>query len=145
MLKISKMTDYATAILLFMQKQKSLHSADYIAGSVNLELPTTSKVLKLLTKAEILQSTRGMNGGYKLARDVKKISVYDVIKAIEGEAAITDCTMTDSICNQMHECNSMSGWQKVNAQIQKVLTDMTLAKMYELNETGKTDIKLLIK
>lgn len=145
MLKISKLTDYATAILLYMSKDAELKTTDSIALSVGLELPTTSKVLKLLTKADLLSSTRGVNGGYSLGKKIENISLFDVIQAIEGKTAITDCSHTDNICNQVSGCNSKSGWQKVNAQIQNILSTMTIARMIELNGIAKPDIKLNIK
>jgi len=69
MLKISRLTDYATAVVLFLQKDNQLQSSELIAQAVGLEIPTVSKVLKLLTKAQILSSIRGANGGYQLAKN----------------------------------------------------------------------------
>ncbi len=145
MLKISRLTDYATAVILFMQSNNKLHSSEVIAKSVGLEIPTVSKVLKLLTKATILTSTRGAGGGYKLAKETKQITLYDVIVAIEGDTAITECTKTDSLCAQEQGCDSKTGWQKVNQQIENILVKMTIARMAELNGASKPDIKLMVK
>ncbi len=145
MLKISRLTDYATAVVLYLQDNNKLHSADYIAQGVSLETPTVSKVLKLLTKAQILTSIRGSNGGYKLAKLVKEISLYDVITAIEGNAAITECTKTDSYCSQEQGCDTRTGWQKVNDDIKDILLKMTIERMAELNGASKPDISLIIR
>ncbi len=145
MLKISRLTDYATAVILFMQKDDKLYSSEIIAKGVGLEIPTVSKVLKLLTKAKILVSTRGANGGYQLAKVSDDITLFDVIQAIEGNTAITECTKTDSLCAQEQGCDSRTGWQKVNQQIENILVQMTIAKMAELNGASKPDIKLMVK
>ena len=145
MLKISRLTDYATAVILFMQNDNKLYSSEMIALGVRLEIPTVSKVLKLLTKAKILASTRGANGGYKLAKASDDITLFDVIQAIEGDTAITECTKTDSLCAQEQGCDSRTGWQKVNQQIEQILVQMTIAKMAELNGASKPDIKLMVK
>jgi FeS assembly SUF system regulator len=145
MLKISRLTDYATAVILFMQNDDKLYSSEMIATGVRLEIPTVSKVLKLLTKAKILASTRGANGGYQLAKTSDDITLFDVIQAIEGNTAITECTKTDSLCAQEQGCDSRTGWQKVNQQIQNILVRMTIARMAELNGASKPDIKLMIK
>ena len=145
MLKISRLTDYATAVILFMQNDDKLYSSEIIAKGVGLEIPTVSKVLKLLTKAKILASTRGANGGYKLAKASDDITLFDVIQAIEGNTAITECTKTDSLCAQEQGCDSRTGWQKVNQQIENILVQMTIAKMAELNGASKPDIKLMVK
>jgi len=145
MLKISKLTDYATAIVLFLQKDNSLHSSEYIAQRVGLEIPTVSKVLKLLTKAQILSSIRGANGGYKLAKDIAEVSLYDVIAAIEGDTAITECTKIDSLCAQEKGCDTRSGWEKVNNDIKNILLNMTIKRMAELNGVSQPDIKIMVR
>lgn len=145
MLKISRLTDYATAVIIFLQNDSNLYSTEMIAKGVNLEMPTVSKVLKLLTKAKILSSTRGVNGGYQLAQKATDISLFNVITAIEGNTAITECTKTDSLCQQENQCDSRTGWQKVNQQIEHILVQMTIARMAELNGTAKPDIRVVIK
>jgi len=145
MLKISRLTDYATAVILFMQNEQKLYASEVIAKGVGLEIPTASKVLKLLTRAKILISTRGANGGYELAKKTTTINLYDVIVAIEGQTAITECTKTDSLCAQEQGCDSRTGWQKVNLQIKQILTEMTIKKMADLNGSSATTIKLSIQ
>lgn len=147
MLKISRLTDYATAVVLFLQKDNSLQSSELIAQGVGLEIPTVSKVLKLLTKAQISASIRGANGGYKLAKDIADVSLYDVIAAIEGDTAITECTKTDSLCAQEQGCDSRSGWQQVNDDIKNILLNMTIKRMAELNGATPTqpNIKIMVK
>ncbi|HHL31721.1 MAG TPA: SUF system Fe-S cluster assembly regulator [Oceanospirillales bacterium] len=145
MLKISRLTDYATAVILFLQNDNKLYSSEMIASAVGLEIPTVSKVLKLLTKSKILSSIRGASGGYQLAKEAGKISLYDVIQAIEGQTAITECTKTDSLCAQEQGCDSRTGWQKVNQQIENILVKMTIARMAELNGVSTPDIKVMVK
>lgn len=145
MLKISRLTDYATAVVLFLQKDKKLQSTECIAQGVGLEMPTVSKVLKLLTKAHVLASIRGANGGYKLIKKVADVSLYDVITAIEGDTAITECTKAVSVCSQESECDTRSGWQQVNDDIKNILLNMTIERMAELNGSAQPDIKIKVK
>jgi len=145
MLKISRLTDYATAVVLFLQRDKGLQSSEIIAQGVGLEIPTVSKVLKLLTKAQILNSIRGTNGGYQMAKDVAEVSLYDVIAAIEGDTAITECSKTDSLCSQQQGCDTQSGWQQVNDDIKNILVKMTIKRMAELNGAAKPNITMMVK
>ena len=145
MLKISRLTDYATAVVLFLQKDNTLQSSEFIAQGVGLEIPTVSKVLKLLTKAKILASIRGANGGYKLAKDIADVSLYAVISAIEGDTAITDCLKTDSLCTQEQDCDSRSGWQQVNNDIKNILLKMTIKRMAELNGASRQGVKIMVR
>ena len=145
MLKISRLTDYATAVVLFLQRDNVLQTSEIIAQGLGLEIPTVSKVLKLLTKAQILYSIRGANGGYELAKDVADVSLYDVIAAIEGDTAITECTKTDSLCAQEQGCDTRSGWQQVNDDIKNILLNMTIKRMAQLNGAAKPDITIMVK
>lgn len=145
MLKVSKLTDYATAVVLFLQKDKKMHSSEYIATGVNLEPPTVSKVLKMLTKAGILKSIRGANGGYEIAKNSDEVTLYDVIAAIEGDTAITECNKIQSVCSQEKECDTRTGWQQVNDDIKNILSKMTIKRMAELNSASEPDIKIMVR
>ncbi|MCF6288021.1 MAG: SUF system Fe-S cluster assembly regulator [Proteobacteria bacterium] len=145
MLRISRLTDYATATVLYLHTVAGMHSTDSIAPAIGVELPTASKVLKLLTKASILTSIRGVNGGYHLTKNIEDLSLFDVITAIEGDTAITECTKTDSLCAQEPDCDTRSGWQQVNDEIKQILIKMTIKRMAELNGVAKPDIALMVK
>ncbi|NOQ34564.1 MAG: SUF system Fe-S cluster assembly regulator, partial [Methylococcaceae bacterium] len=95
MLRLSKLTDYATVILTYMAKnQHDLHAAVGISEATGINPPTVSKILKALVKAKVLQSTRGAKGGYCLARAPEKITVASVISALEGPIALTECSIS---------------------------------------------------
>ncbi len=145
MLKISRLTDYATSVVLYLQGIEGLQSTDAIAKAINVEMPTASKILKLLVKAKILTSVRGAYGGYKMASTSELITLYDVIIAIEGSTAITECSKSDSICAQQQACDTKSGWQIVNDEIKQVLSRMTIKRMAELSGTSKVDVPIMVK
>ncbi|HEX7914523.1 Rrf2 family transcriptional regulator, partial [Rudaea sp.] len=69
MLRVSKLTDYATVVMTVLaESPDEVFSAQALAERVHLELPTVSKLLKQLAQAELVESFRGVNGGYRLAR-----------------------------------------------------------------------------
>ena len=74
MLRISRLTDYATMILVYLIDQDQLNSASDVAARTNLALPTVQKLLKTLAKAGLVDSMRGAEGGYRLAREAAQIS-----------------------------------------------------------------------
>jgi len=93
MLRISKMTDYAIMVMVeLLASQGEVLSAHALAERSRLELPTVSKVLKLLVKTGLVESYRGANGGYSLERNAQDISVAEIITAIEGPIAMTECS-----------------------------------------------------
>jgi len=130
MLKLSKLTDYATVILGFMAKDHSyVHAAMEIAAATGIALPTVSKILKLLVNADVLISTRGAKGGYALARAPEQISVAAVISAMEGPIALTECSITHQGCEQASGCEVRGNWGLINQTIHNALESISLADM----------------
>ncbi|NOT10653.1 MAG: SUF system Fe-S cluster assembly regulator [Methylococcaceae bacterium] len=130
MLRLSKLTDYATVILSHMAKNgKQVHAAIEIASITGIALPTVSKILKLLVNANVLVSTRGSKGGYGLARLPEKISVATVISALEGPIALTECSISHQGCEQASGCGIRSNWNLINLTIHNALESVTLADM----------------
>lgn len=130
MLKLSKLTDYATVILSFMaKKQGSMFSALEISEQTGIALPTVSKVLKLLVKANVLSSVRGAKGGYLLAKKPNKITVASVIHALEGPIALTECSASHQDCGQTSGCHIQGNWDLINRKVYQALESVTLADM----------------
>ncbi|TAN68023.1 MAG: SUF system Fe-S cluster assembly regulator [Methylobacter sp.] len=130
MLRLSKLTDYATVILSFMAKDKpQVHAAMEIAGVTGIALPTVSKILKLLVNANVLTSTRGAKGGYALARLPEEISIAMVISALEGPIALTECSISQQGCEQASGCDIRGSWNLINQTIHNALESVTLADL----------------
>ena len=130
MLKLSKLTDYATVILSVIAKdQYRIHGALELAEVTGIALPTVSKILKILAKAGVLSSTRGAKGGYSLAREPEKITVATVISALEGPIALTECSVSHKGCDQASGCRIQGNWHLINQKISLALESVTLADM----------------
>ena len=130
MLRLSKLTDYATVILSFMARDNTqVHAAMEIALATGIALPTVSKILKLLLNAKVLISTRGAKGGYALARAPEKITIAAVISALEGPIALTECSISQQGCEQASGCEIRGNWGLINQTIHNALESVTLADM----------------
>ncbi len=130
MLRLSKLTDYATVILSFMAKNTAhRYSAVEVAEATGIAQPTVSKILKLLVKARVLQSARGAKGGYLLAREPEKITVATVISALEGPIALTECSESHKSCEQASGCHIQGNWHLINQKINNALESVTLADL----------------
>ncbi len=148
MLKVSRLTDYATAILLVLGQRACTCSAEEVATQLGLEVTTCAKVLKLLTRAGLLVSTRGARGGYRLARTPEAISVYDVLQAVEGGSALTECARDDRRCAWETDCGQRHAWRYINAAVQETLAGISLAclqRLATIPATGSTGMPLSIK
>jgi FeS assembly SUF system regulator len=129
MLQINKLTDYATIILSFLAgKPDTMTSATQIAQQTHLAIPTVSKLLKILAEYELVRSFRGVAGGYQLARLAKDITLADVLAAVEGRLAITECC-TASLCTLDSLCAVKENWQLINKKIVAALASVTIHDM----------------
>ena len=134
MLRMSKLTDYGTMVLAQLAaKSGGLSTAGQVADATHLGPPTVSKLLKSLVRAGLVVSTRGVQGGYALARPATAISAAEIIDALEGPVAITECSSGGG-CNLESFCRVGAAWQRINLSIRKALEGVTLADLQQLRE-----------
>ena len=130
MLRISKMTDYAIMVMVELHASRGeVLKAHALAERSHLELPTVSKVLKLLVRTGLVDSYRGANGGYSLEREAKEISVAEIIAAIEGPIAMTECSVEEGLCAQEANCGLRGNWQRISVEVVKAMEGVSLAEM----------------
>jgi FeS assembly SUF system regulator len=139
MLRISKLTDYATVILARLAAQPERRfTAAQIAGETRLAVPTVSKLLKQLHRRGLVASTRGLHGGYLLARPAGDISAAQILDALEGPVAITECASLASHCCIESTCLVSKSWQRINLAVRRSLQDITLLELAGLTAPPAT-------
>jgi FeS assembly SUF system regulator len=130
MLRMSKLTDYGTLVLSQLAAAGAEPcSAVVVSGQTRLALPTVSKLLKALTRSGLVVSTRGSHGGYALARPPEAITAAQIIDALEGPVAITECSSDDGSCDLESFCRVGLAWQRINLSIREALQQVTLADL----------------
>lgn len=131
MIRMTKQADYGIVLMTHMARQpERLFNAPELAGEANLSQPMVSKILKPLARAGLLESQRGVNGGYSLARTAEEISVADIIAAVDGPIAITECIDDGpGACSQEALCPVRGNWQLINEVIRRGLAGISLAEM----------------
>lgn len=130
MLRVTKLTDYATVIMTVLADQPDrIHSASELADRAHLELPTVAKVLKPLAQAGLVEGFRGVNGGYRLAHPPQAISLIDIVEAIEGPLAITECSIHEGQCGIEDHCGIRANWRRINDVVADALRNVSLAQM----------------
>lgn len=130
MLRISKLTDYGTVVMAYLANHPNKdHAAKKIAEDTHIALPTVSKLLKLFTRNGLLVAQRGVKGGYSLALPAQKISLAEIISALEGDIALTECGRTKSLCAMEAQCSIRSNWRMISEAIRDTLNKISLAQM----------------
>jgi FeS assembly SUF system regulator len=139
MLRIGKLTDYATVILATLAADRSRQlNAGTLAERTHIAAPTVSKLLKQLHRAGLVTSTRGTHGGYQLARDPGQISAAAILDALEGPLALTQCSAGSGHCDIEHTCSTGRAWQKLNLAIRRSLSEVSLAQLAGLDNRTAT-------
>ena len=130
MLRISKLTDYGTVILAQLARAPGdRHTASAVAEQTRIGLATVSKLLKSFHRAGLVNSVRGAHGGYQLARAATAISAAEIIDAIDGPVAITECSGDHSTCDIERVCRTGDAWQSINHSIRRSLSGISLAQL----------------
>lgn len=135
MLRMSKLTDYGTMVLAQLAASDfGWTTAGQVAASTHLGQPTVSKLLKALVHAGLVVSSRGAQGGYALARPAAAISAAEILDALEGPVAITECSASHGVCDLQSYCRVGSAWQRINHSIRKALEGVSLADLQDRRE-----------
>src|SRR5437867_2592417 len=132
MLRVTKLADYGIVLMTHFASHPGhlQHNARDLAAEVCLPLPVVSKILKALAREGLLVSHRGTKGGYSLARSPEAISVAQIIRALEGPIAVTECTdKVKGDCNLERLCPVRSNWHRINEAIREALEKISLAEM----------------
>ncbi len=131
MLRVTKLTDYGIALMthLALQGGRELATAPKLSEHMGLPLPTVRKILKILTTENLLESTRGVSGGYSLARTPEDITLMDMVSAFEGPFSMTECATEEPCKCKVTNCGLRENWSLVNQLLQNTLESYNLAQM----------------
>jgi FeS assembly SUF system regulator len=134
MVRLSKLTDYGMVLMSCFARGRpeSLRSARDLAAESGLPLPTVSKVLKELLQSGLLVSHRGIQGGYRLAKEPREISLAEIIAALEGPLAWTECSTDASGLCELEACCAIKRNQRMISQAVKgVLEKLMLSDLIQ--------------
>ncbi len=134
MFKLSKKVDYGLILLgRFYAGRQGEHSssARELAERFNLPQPMVANVLKDLAAGGILTSTRGVQGGYALARDAARISLWDVVQVLDGPFGLMECTGEAPSCERQDGCSMHNPIQRVHERFQQFMAGFTLEEIME--------------
>ena len=144
MLKLSKLADYAVVIITALDS----HEDELVSASILAQENTfarnrqSPKFLKLLSASNIVTSIRGVKGGYKLSAGIDKISIKDVITALDGPIALTACVEDSGEgCEFAPTCAMHGRWNRVNRAIKEALEVVSIYDMTQFERLKKQNKK----
>jgi FeS assembly SUF system regulator len=130
MIRLGRLTDYGLVLMSEIARypQTQLHTARDLAAQSKLPLPTVSKLLKTLLQSGLLASHRGIKGGYNLVREPHLISIAEVISALEGPFALTECSIDGGgLCDLESSCQVKDNQRIINQVLRRALENVMLS------------------
>ncbi len=131
MFRLGRLPDYGLVIATTFVGVDGLLTTNDVVQRSGIPLATVRKLLKCMVDGGLIDSFRGNQGGYKLARPAPKISIADVIQAIDGPICLTDCTDTrsDGRCYLEPSCPMARKWCELNGEIVGKLQSVSIEEV----------------
>ena len=134
-MQITRQADYAIRAVRYLSKHAVQGSKERVATSTvarEMQIPASflAKIISQLSIAGLLLTSRGARGGVSLARDPGKISVLDVVEAIDGPILLNECVGTNKPCNFESDCLVHPVWLEVQESLVSRLRDTHFDVLY---------------
>lgn len=128
MLQIPRRVEYALSAVLSLSRAPELEWLSFkdIAASNEIPRDYLAKILRSLVDAGIVDSKRGANGGYKLARPAHDVTFLEVIEAADSPVAVNHCTEQGAGCCKQRDCAMAVVWQRAEDAMRTVFAGTTL-------------------
>ncbi len=117
------------SVYLASKKHDDFVTIRKLSDELNISFHFLTKVLQQLTKANILESYKGPNGGVKLAKPAHSISFLDVVASIDGKYVLSDCVLGLSSCGELDPCPLHNEWQELKDNLRYMMANVTLEEL----------------
>lgn len=106
-------------------------SLSQVAEAQGIALPSLEQIMADLLRAGLLESKRGVYGGYRLTRPPQQITAADVLRAVEGSIVPIQCVAAsvDDPCARESTCAARTVWEQVHDRLVETLDSITLAEL----------------
>lgn len=129
-MRLTKQTNYAIRMMMYCDANEGLSRVSSIASFYNLSEQFLLKILQVLTKAGLVKTVRGRNGGIMLARPAKEIGLGEVVRATEDNFSLAECFEPgETICPLVSSCGLNQALNEALSAFFKVLDSYTVADL----------------
>ena len=127
---VTRETDYAVRTVLYLARDSSRRaSVTEIAEAMRIPKSFLAKLLQRLVRHHILSSSRGVSGGFQLARKPSDINLLSILEAVQGPAGINVCAIDSKRCEMSKSCTVHPVWVDVRKEVERRLKRETIAKL----------------
>jgi Rrf2 family protein len=129
-MQITRQTDYAIRCVLYLSRMREhFLVVDDIAIVMDIPKSFLAKILQRLVKSGVVKSSRGIKGGFQLAKTPRQISLLDVIEAIQGPAGMNRCAIDKETCKLSNTCTVHPVWVELRQKVEQHLGKITFQKL----------------
>ena len=129
-LTLTKRGDYAVRAALSLgrafENNGGFRKIREVAGEMELPLQYTPQILRLLSKAGLAEARAGREGGYRLSRAPRQISLLEVVEAAEGPLRSDQCTLRGGPCHWDDMCAVHPAWEAATSALRDTLSGISL-------------------
>ncbi|OGR24134.1 MAG: Rrf2 family transcriptional regulator [Desulfuromonadales bacterium GWD2_54_10] len=128
MMELTRKGEYAIRGIVFLASQPAdkICLLSDIASAVDVPQTFLAKIFQQFSKIGLVRSYRGTGGGFVLGRPPEKITLLEVVEAVEGPIVPNRCVTGDGECNRSSTCNVHPVWISVQDQVRDILEKVTL-------------------
>jgi Rrf2 family protein len=133
MFRISRKTEYAIRGMIYLANQPGdrFVMIKEITKATKTSPVFLVKIFQGLSNANLVESSRGTGGGFKLSRKPDHITLREIVEATEGPVSVNLCVVDDKSCGFSHTCSAHVAWKKVRDSINGMLDHITLKEIAE--------------
>lgn len=140
----SKSCEYAIRAAIYIAAEGTMDKKvgiDEICNHIEAPKHFTAKILQILTRNKIISSQKGVNGGFYLDKDQPKMTLIQIVSAIDGDLLFTRCGLGLKECSEEEPCPLHDRFKGLRAGIKKMLEDATIEVMAGKLKKGKGFLK----
>jgi Rrf2 family transcriptional regulator, iron-sulfur cluster assembly transcription factor len=130
---ISNTSKYAIRAMIYLAihaEPKRKIGIKAISKALNIPAPFLSKILQVLAKYKLLSSTKGPNGGFFIAKDPHKISLFEIVTLIDGEDTFNTCLISQRTCHEENKpCPIHDKYEPIRNELRKLFTGQNIGDL----------------
>jgi Rrf2 family protein len=143
-MQLTRAADYAVRLMIHFASVPvgTRLTREALTAATGLPESFVGKILQALSRAKLVRSRRGIDGGFVLAADARHITLVDIIEAVDGPIALNVCLMTGQGCNQQVWCGAHEVWTQAQAAMLNVLRSRSLADITARTASHKRAVQI---
>ena len=125
-MKITKSADFAMRVILCLASDDKVETMPYLSEKIDIPYNNLSKLVQALSKAGIIKTKQGKNGGIQLLMKPADISLKTILDTIDGPTRLSDCLIDHRFCTQTQGCKLKGKLLDIQNQIDTILQNATI-------------------